>query len=62
MNYFYFYKSDDEWKYFSSKKKAISYANSNGYEYNESRTDYKNDYIIMGTDANWISITKEYVE
>ena len=62
MKYFWFYKSDDEWRYFSSKRKAIFHAIDNGYEANETRTDYNNDYIIMGTDANWISITKEYVE
>ena len=60
MNYFWFYKSDDEWKFFSSKKKAMSYANDNGYELNKIRGF--DEYIVMGTDANFITITKEYVE
>ena len=61
-NYFWFYKSDDEWRYFSSQKKAIAHANKNGYELNEERTSFKHGYIVLGNDYDRATVTKEYVE
>ena len=61
MNYFWFYKSDDEWRYFSSKKKAVFYALTQGYDLKDP-TDYNDDYITLGVWGDTATVTREYVE
>ena len=59
--YFWFFKSDDEWRYFSSKRKAVFYARTQGYDLRDPM-DLNDDYITLGEWGNTATVTREYVE
>lgn len=61
MQYFWFFKSDDEWRFFSSKKKALLYAHSQGFNLINPE-DYNEDYITLGEFGNRATVAREYVE